>query len=299
MKRLLVFGAGGMTGSEVSERASPFGWKVRPLTRADLDITDAAAVDAAVQEFRPFIVINCAAYTAVDKAESEPELATSVNANGARNVARSANHAGAPIIHVSTDYIFDGKAWKPYGVDAPPSPLSVYGKTKLAGEIAVREENPSHVIVRTSWVFSHRGSNFVRTMLRLGATKDEVRVVNDQTGRPTSAAELAEALLTVADAVFHDRPVAATYHFANAGETTRFDFAQTIFAEAAAAGDSRPPRVVPITTSEFPTPAKRPSYSVLDTSEYEKRFYVAPRAWQAALRETIALSLETLPRADA
>src|SRR5512141_1199278 len=137
MKRLLVVGAGGMTGSEVSERAGPFGWKVRPLTRADLDITDAAAVDAAVQEFRPFIVINCAAYTAVDKAESERELAASVNADGARNVARSANHAGAPVIHVSTDYIFDGTARKPYGVDAPASPLNVYGKTKLAGELAV------------------------------------------------------------------------------------------------------------------------------------------------------------------
>jgi dTDP-4-dehydrorhamnose reductase len=293
MKRLLVLGSGGMTGSEVSERASPFGWKVRPLSHADLDITDAAAVDDAVKEFHPYVVINCAAYTAVDEAESEPEKAQAINADGARNVARSAHHAGAAIIHVSTDYVFDGKARKPYGVDARTSPLCVYGKTKLAGEAAVKEENPAHVIVRTSWVFSHRGTNFVRTMLRLGGEKDEVKVVNDQTGRPTCAADLAEALLTVADAMFRDKPVAATYHFANAGETTWFDFAKAIFEEAALAGLSKSPRLLPISTREFPTKAARPAYSVLETSAFEKDFRVAPRPWITPLRETIGQSLDT------
>jgi len=291
MKRLLVTGAGGMTGSEVALQASPGGWKVRPMMREELDITDAAAVDAAVQEFHPHAVINCAAYTAVDRAESEPEKAMAINSDGARNVARAAAAVEAPIIHISSDYVFDGKSRTPYQVDSPTGPAGVYGRSKLAGEIAVAEENNAAVIVRTSWVFSHQGSNFVRTMLRLGSERDEVRVVNDQRGRPTSAADLAMALVTVADAVLENREVAGVYHFANEGETTWFDFAKAIFEEAASHGAVKVPTVTPISTSEFPTAAKRPEYSVLDTDNFTHQFKLTPRSWLAALRDSMSLML--------
>ncbi len=289
MKRVMVTGAGGMTGGEVSERARRAGWEVCALSRADTDITDAAAVDAAGDDFRPDVIINCAAYTAVDRAESEPEIAAAINAGGARNIARTSAAMVIPLIHVSTDYVFSGEARVPYAPDSKPDPIGVYGKTKLAGEVAVREETANHVIVRTSWVFSHRGTNFVRTILRLAAERDELRVVDDQIGRPTSAADLADALLVVAGAALENRgeDVNGTYHFANAGETNWFGFAQAIVEEAGAR--TRSPRVVPISTREFPTAARRPAYSVLDTSSFSERFGVTPRPWRAALRETLAL----------
>lgn len=291
MKRILVTGAGGMTGSEVSDQAAAAGWMVRPLSHADADVTDARALREVTRAFRPDVVVNCAAYTAVDRAESEPDIAMAVNGEGARNAARAAASVGAPILHISTDYVFNGEGRTPYTPDAKPNPLGVYGKSKLAGEIAVRVENPKHVIVRTSWAFSHRGSNFVQTMLRLGSKRDELRIVDDQTGRPTSAADLASALLTAAGAIMEKASVAGTYHFANAGEVSWFEFAQGIFEEAAALGTAHTPRIVPIPTSEFPTAARRPAYSVLDTTSFSERFGVVPRGWRVALRDTIALSI--------
>ncbi len=289
MKRLLVTGAGGMTGIEVSERATLAGWNVAAMSHADFDITDGVAVEAALREAQPDVVINCAAYTAVDHAESEPELAAAVNTEGGRNVARAAAAIGAPIIHISTDYVFGGDGREPYLPDAPTGPVGVYGRTKLDGEIAIREEAPYHAIVRTSWVFSHRGSNFVKTMLRLSAERDELRVVNDQVGRPTSSADLAEALLVTADALLENEARSGTYHFANAGETSWFGFAQAIFEEGGAAHGARSPRLVPVSTEEFPTPARRPAYSVLDTSSFTATFDVVPRPWRDALRDTLAL----------
>jgi dTDP-4-dehydrorhamnose reductase len=247
------------------------------------------------RKFRPDVVVNAAGYTAVDRAESEPDVAMAVNSDGARNVARAAASAGVPVIHISTDYVFNGRGSSPYEPDAKTDPVSVYGKSKLAGESAVREENPSHVIVRTSWVFSHRGANFVRTMLRLGAERDELRVVDDQVGRPTSSTDLASALLVVARAVAENPAIAGVYHFANAGETSWFGFAQGIFEQARALGERHTPRVVPISTSEFPTAATRPAYSVLDTTSFTERFGVEPRSWQSAVRDTIALSLRNDP----
>lgn len=291
MKRILVTGAAGMTGSEVCEQATAAGWMVQPLSRADADITDARMFADVTRKFRPDVVINAAAYTAVDRAESEPDVAMAVNCEGARNVARAAASAGAPVIHISTDYVFNGEGRSPYEPDAKTDPVSVYGRTKLAGEAAVQEETPNHVIVRSSWVFSHRGSNFVRTMLRLGRERDELRVVEDQVGRPTSATDLASAILVVARAIAENPALAGIYHFANAGETSWFGFAQGIFEQARALGERHTPRIVPIPTSEFPTPARRPSYSVLDTATFTKRFGVEPRSWQSAVRDTVALSL--------
>lgn len=293
MKRILVTGATGMTGSEVCEQATAAGWVVLPLSRADADITDARLLADVARKFRPDVVVNAAAYTAVDRAESEAEVAIAVNSEGAGNVARAAASAGAPVIHISTDYVFNGKARSPYQPDASTDPIGVYGRTKLAGELAVREENPNHVIVRTSWLFSHRGSNFVRTMLRLGAERDELAVVEDQIGRPTSATDLASAILVVARAVAGNPSQAGIYHFANAGETSWFGFAQEIFEQAKSLGERHTPRVAPIPTSEFPTPARRPSYSVLDTTSFTERFGVEPRSWQSALRDTVALFLRT------
>lgn len=300
MKRILVTGAAGMTGSEVCEQATAAGWMVQPLSSADADITDARMLADVTRKFRPDVVVNAAAYTAVDRAESEADVAMAVNCEGARNVARVATAAGAPVIHISTDYVFNGEGRSPYAPDAKTDPIGVYGKTKLAGEAAVREENPNHVIVRTSWVFSHRGSNFVRTMLRLGAERDELRVVEDQIGRPTSATDLASALLIVAQAIAENPGLAGVYHFANVGETSWFGFAQGIFDQARALGERHTPRIVPIPTSEFPTAARRPAYSVLDTTTFSERFGVEPRHWQSAVRDTVALSLRnSLARAQA
>jgi dTDP-4-dehydrorhamnose reductase len=290
MKRMLVAGSSGMTGTEVSFRARA-GWEVHAFPRGELDITNAASVDDLTRKIRPDIVINCAAYTAVDRAESEPEVVRSVNEDGARNLARAAKAAGASLIHISTDYVFSGDAHDPYQPDSPTGPVCVYGRTKLAGEIAVREEWADHVIVRTSWVFSHRGSNFVRTMLKLGSVRDELRIVDDQVGRPTCSADLADALLRVADALVKDRSVAGTYHFANEGETTWYRLATAVFEESSAGNNGRVPKLVPIRTSDFPTAARRPQYSVLDTSSFTRKFGFTPRPWRDALRDTVELAL--------
>jgi dTDP-4-dehydrorhamnose reductase len=284
-----------MAGGEVSERAPRAGWAVFAYSRARLDVTNATAVEAAVRASRPDVIMNCAAYTAVDHAESEPGQAAAVNTTGARNVANAAAAAGVPIVHISTDYIFAGDGRVPYTPETPPSPLGVYGVTKLAGETAVREEAAHHAIIRTSWVFSHRGHNFVRTILRLAAERDELRVVSDQIGRPTSAADLADGLLIVADAVARDRKLGGTYHFANAGEASWLEFAQAILDELARRGEGRIPRLIPLTTSEYPTPAQRPAYSVLDTTSFEARFGMSPRPWRDALHETMDLSLLETP----
>src|SRR5688500_18213131 len=297
MRRLMVTGAGGMTGGVVSERAPRADWAVFPHSRAELDITDTAAVEAAVRACRPDAIINGAAYIAVDRAESEPDLAHAVNIGGTRNIAGAAAAAGAPVIHISTDYVFGGDARVPYAPDSPTAPLGVYGETKLGGEHALREHAPRHVIIRTSWVFSHRGANFVKTILRLAAERDELRVVNDQIGRPTSAADLADALLVVAGLVTEDPTIKGTYHFANAGETSWFDFAKAILEELATRGEPVP-RLVAIGTTDYPTPARRPLYSVLDTRSFSERFGLIPRPWPDALRDTMDLALaQTASRA--
>lgn len=288
MKRVMVTGAGGMTGSEVSERARAAGWEVCALSHAELDVTDSFAVREVFRQFRPDVAINAAAYTAVDHAESEPDVAAAINTEGPRNVACAAEELRIPIVHISTDYVFDGRARSPYMPEAAPNPLNIYGKTKLGGEDAVRSETEDYVVVRTSWVFSHRGSNFVRSMLRLAAERDELRVVNDQVGRPTAAGDLADALLVVADRLVENRKLQGTYHFANAGETSWFAFAQAIFADDARPRAVAPPQLVPIQTREFPTEAQRPAYSVLDSSSFSSAFGVVPRPWREALHDTLA-----------
>jgi dTDP-4-dehydrorhamnose reductase len=284
MKRLLVFGAGGMTGWEITQRAAARGFDCTAVTREEADISDASAVRAAVADAKPDVVVNAAAYTAVDKAEADRDAAMRINAGGAGNVAKAGAEHGAGVVHISTDYVFDGRATTPYPPEHHPNPIGAYGESKLAGEEAVRSGAHRHVIVRTSWVFSHRGRNFVRTMLERGRAGQSLRVVNDQFGRATSAADLADTLLTAAARLVDDESVRGTYHFANAGVTTWYDFARAIFELAGVSAI-----VEPITTADFPTAAKRPAYSVLDTTSMQHTFGVKPRHWRDALRETLEL----------
>ncbi|HEY0241771.1 MAG TPA: dTDP-4-dehydrorhamnose reductase [Gemmatimonadaceae bacterium] len=280
--KVLVTGAGGMAGAELVRQARAKGWEVVAFTRADLDVTDASAVEGAIGRERPEVIFNAAAYTAVDAAENSPEQAMAVNAAGAGNISRAARINGAAVIHISTDYVFDGTACEPYRPDDRPAPINVYGESKLAGEIAVKDECPNHVIVRTSWVYSHEGKNFVKTMLRVADERREIRVVNDQHGCPTSSADLAAALIRVAEFMMEAR-VVGTFHFCNANPTTWYEFADAIF--EAKGGDR--PTLIPISTEEFPTPAERPRWSVLDTSSFEKTFGMMPRPWRAALQDTM------------
>ena len=251
--RLLITGAGGMLGADVAVAASRAGHEVAAFTRADLDITDAGAVLAAVREASPDAVLNCAAWTDVDGAEGDEPAATAVNGAGAGNVAAAAAVAGALVVHVSTDYVFDGAADDPYVESSPVAPLSAYGRSKLAGERAVAQGAPRSAIVRASWLFGPNGRNFVDTILGLGAERDEVTVVDDQRGCPTYTGHLAGALVEIAE-----RGLTGTLHVAGGGHCTWHELA--VAALEAAGADCR---VRPGRTSGLGRPAPRPANSVL------------------------------------
>jgi dTDP-4-dehydrorhamnose reductase len=274
--KLLVTGAGGMLGRAVVDCATRLGHDVRAATRAELDISDAAATRQALLAGRPAAVINCAAYTDVDGAETDWQGAEGVNASGAGHVAAAAAEVGARIVHVSTDYVFDGAKRQPWVESDPVAPLGVYGDTKLAGELAVAEANASHTIVRTAWLFGAGGTNFVDTMLSLGATRAEVSVVTDQLGCPTWTGHLAGALVELAE-----RPdETGVHHIAGSGSCTWNEFALEIFERAGI--DCR---VLPATSEQFVRPAKRPAYSVLGT---ERRDPLTLPPWQDGLAAYLA-----------
>ncbi len=276
---ILVTGANGQVGTELRLQG---GAGVRAAGHRELDITDAAAVEAMIAGGGFWVVINAAAYTAVDRAESDVAAAWTLNALGPAILAAATAKAGIPLVHLSTDYVFDGTAAGPYGEDAPIAPLGVYGASKEGGEQAVRTANPRHVILRTAWVVSAHGANFVKTMLRLGAEREVVRVVADQHGNPTSAADIAAACLIIAKRLGDPASPSGTYHFVNAGAASWYDFAGVIFAEAARRGASRP-RVEPIATSDYPTAARRPANSRLATSRITRDYGIHPAPWQSAL----------------
>ncbi len=280
---MLVTGAGGMAGSMIAEKAVARGWECVALTRSELDITDATQVDGAIATSRPDVVINAAAYTAVDDAESNVAEAMSVNGAGAGNVAQAAARHDAALIHISTDYVFDGSASKPYKPDDSVSPINTYGESKLAGEIAVRDEAARSAIIRTSWIYSHHGKNFLRTMLRLAGERDELKVVTDQIGSPTSASDLADALLSAADAMHANALLAGTFHFSNSGTATWYDLARAIFEIRGGIA----PRIVAVQSAQYPTAARRPRWSVLDTTTFTETFGITPRPWKDALAETM------------
>lgn len=281
--KVLIAGAGGQVGRSLA-RTAVDEMQLLSLSHRDLDIGDADAVLAHVRHHAPDVIINAAAHTAVDRAESEPQLAQRANADGARNLAAAASETGARLIHISTDFVFDGTASVPYRPEAVPAPVSVYGRTKLAGEQAVLATLPGRsVVVRTAWVYAAEGSNFVRTMLRIMNASGAVRVVADQVGTPTAAVSLAETLWRIAG----EPQVSGIHHWTDAGVASWYDFAVAIAEEGAALGLVPPVvTVTPIATADYPTPARRPAYSVLDKSSLA-RYGLVPEHWRRRLRSVL------------
>jgi dTDP-4-dehydrorhamnose reductase len=290
-KPILVFGAAGQLGREIMKLAAERGLEAAGLTHGEADITDAAAIARALAAVTPHLIVNAAAYTAVDKAESEPAAAAAINSEGAGTVARLAAAAGVPIIHFSTDYVFDGTKTGPYVETDPIAPLCVYGKTKAGGEANVRAAAPRHVILRTSWMFGQFGNNFLKTMLRLARETDRLRVVADQYGCPTSTVDIAEAVLAIDRLIMAGQPAWGTYHFAGSGATSWHGFAEMIVA-AQAKTTGRAPPVEAIATADYPAPARRPANSELESSRFAAKFGYRAQTWQARTAETIACLLE-------
>ena len=285
--QILQFGTTGQLAAELLRQAPSHDVSVTALGRDQADLADPAACAAKVRDLRPQLVVIAAAYTAVDLAESEPELARAVNALSPGAIAAAAACVGAAVINISTDYVFDGAGGAPYGEDAATNPVNAYGATKLEGERAVTAASPRSLNIRTSWVVSPHGKNFIKTMLRVAAAGNPLTVVDDQSGRPTSAADLAGFILDLAPrlaAAKAGNPLFGTVHYANDGEVTWRGFAQAIFAEAL--GDKAPP-VAPTTTAEYKTPARRPLRATMDLSRLEQVYGVKPRSWRAALSEIL------------
>lgn len=283
---ILLFGAGGQLGQELVARATFRSVPLQALTRAEIDIADEAAVRGAIARARPSVIVNAAAYTKVDKAESEPDAARRANAIAPALLARAARAADAALVHISTDYVFDGSKTGAYTEADPVSPLGVYGRSKAEGEDAVRAALPRHLIVRTSWVYGAYGHNILKTVLRLAAERDELRFVADQRGCPTSTHDLAEAILGIAPRLAAREPLSGTYHFAGTGATTWHGFVERVVA-AQAAFTGRRPRVTPITTADYPTPARRPANSELDSSLFAATFGIRAAPWERRVEATV------------
>jgi dTDP-4-dehydrorhamnose reductase len=280
----LITGAGGMVGRDLRDALTQRGEDVVALTRSDLDITDSRCVNAAVAEHTPAVIVNCAAYTKVDQAEVEESVANAINGSSVELLAAAANTADALLVHLSSDFVFDGSSSVPYDVTDATSPLSSYGRSKLLGELAATHAE-KHLVIRTSWLFGLHGPNFVeaiRNQIRKGT--NPLRVVADQRGRPTYTPHLAAAIIRVARLAYESEVARGVVHYADVDECSWFDFARAI-AEESGSGVT----VVPVTTEEFPRPAKRPAYSVLSTERYERLTGVRPESWREGLREYLTL----------
>jgi len=284
---ILVLGSNGQLGRELLGLSRIAGLAMAGLPRQEADIADAEAVARALDAHRPTLVVNAGAYTKVDLAEQEPDKAWHANALGPEVLAKACAAAGIPLVHVSTDYVFDGTKDGAYREDDPIAPLGVYGRSKAAGEAAIRAHLPAHVILRTSWVYGVHGANFLKTMLRLAAERDELRVVADQRGCPTSTLDLARAILAVAGHLRQGGTAHGTYHFAGQEATTWHGFAARIV-EGQAAVTGRSPTVTPIRTEHYPTPARRPANSELDSGLFARTFGFTARPWQEATDDAVA-----------
>lgn len=292
--KILLLGGNGQVGTELRRSLAPLGDLV--VTTRSGRLADGAACEALdtdqlddivplVQRIAPDVVVNAAAYTAVDRAEDEPEAAYRANAEAPARMAAACAGLGATLVHYSTDYVFDGSGSRPYHEDDPTSPLGVYGASKLAGEEAVRDSGARHLVLRTAWVYALHGHNFLRTMLRVGAERDELRVVSDQRGSPTPAWLIADCTARV---IAQGLAQSGTRHLVANGETSWHGFAEAIFAHAATLGLlPRPPRVLPIATVDYPTPARRPAYSVLDTHTLVDEYGLSLPSWEDALQKTL------------
>ena len=297
MMKLLIVGANGQVGSELALQVRRTGFQpvladCYQLDSADpirvLDITDPAGIEKIFREEQPDMLINAAAYTQVDRAETEKEAAFAINRDAPGLLARRCATAGIPMIHISTDYVFDGKETSAYTESAPLSPAGVYGQSKAEGEEEVRKHLPHHLIVRTAWVYGVSGQNFVKTMLRLGKEKSRIGVVADQIGSPTAAGDLAAVLLILAGYIAQGKTIPwGIYHYCGLGIISWFDFATKIFEIARQSGYAYSPEVTPITTAEYPTPAARPAFSALDCSLIARCFDIHPIPWQESLSSVI------------
>ncbi|KXO74297.1 dTDP-4-dehydrorhamnose reductase [Brucella anthropi] len=288
--KILITGREGQVVQSLLEKASQRpDLQVIALGRPELDLTQPAIVRSAIEAIKPDLVVSAAAYTAVDLAEDERELAFAVNAIGAEAVAKAAKICGVPIIHLSTDYVFAGDAGEPYVETDATGPRSVYGSSKLEGERLVAQANPRHIILRTAWVYSPFGKNFVKTMLKLSETRDALSVVSDQWGNPTSALDIADAIIQVADhlAVAPDFSAYGVYHLVGTGDTNWSGFARAIFDESAKLGGPIA-TVMDITTADYPTKAARPANSRLSTAKFQKVFNWSAPQWQSSLRDVMA-----------
>lgn len=291
MPRILLLGASGQLGLEVARAQLPAGWEIVTLGRDALDLERPESVAAAIDALRPAAIINGAAYTAVDKAETERALALALNRDAPEAMAQAAARIGAPFIHISTDYVFSGDKPTPYVESDPRKPVNAYGVSKAEGEIAVLAAWDRAAVVRTSWLFSAHRNNFLKTMLRLSETRDDIGVVSDQLGRPTHAGDLARACVALTERLLDgDAAAAGVFHFAGKGDATWADFAENIFSVAQAYGRGRV-RVRRILTEEYPTPAARPANSRLDTTKIEA-LGIAPAEWRdgvhASVREILS-----------
>lgn len=285
---ILITGGAGQVGLELARVAWPENVRLHLPSRDELDLADAGAVAAAFARTPFAAVINSGAYTAVDKAEGEVLMAFAANALGPAQLADATRAAGIPLVQVSTDYVFDGAGTAAYVETDPVAPLGVYGASKLAGELAVRTGNPRSVVLRTAWVLSPHRANFLKTMLRLAADRQTLRVVDDQHGCPTSAADIARALATITLRMIDDlHAPTGVYHFVNAGDTTWAGLAREVFALSAAAGGPSA-TVESITTAEYPTPARRPANSRLSTTAIACDYGITPRPWRDAVAEIVA-----------
>lgn len=292
--RVVVTGREGQVVRSLMERATG-GTEIIPLGRPELDLAgEPADIARALIAAKPDVIVSAAAYTAVDKAESEPDLAFAINERGPRALARAAREAGAPLIHLSTDYVFDGRKGAPYIESDQTHPMSVYGRSKLAGEQAVLAEQPNSAVLRTAWVYSPYGANFLKTMLRLASDREEVSVVADQRGNPTSALDIADAVLAVARTLDESSEPErrGVFHMSAAGEATWADFAKTIFAVSSKLGGPSA-RVKRITSADYPTAATRPANSRLDSSKLAQAYGVRLPDWHASVKDVVAKLLGT------
>lgn len=290
MFKVLITGAKGQVGAELVQ-TTPAGFTVIALDSKQLDITNLVQVKTVVTKHQPDLIINAAAYTAVDKAESDIEQAYAVNKKGVEWLARAAEEADIPLFHISTDYVFDGQASQPYKETDSVNPKSVYGASKLAGEQVLAKILSKHIILRTSWVFGIVGNNFVKTMLRLGKERDELSVVSDQYGCPTSASSIANILwLLVAKYIQEKSLPWGIYHFSNSPACTWHEFACEVFEQAVKTGTlNKAPLVKAITTADYPTPAKRPAWSVLSSRRVENLLGVKGTLWKTELKPLLQL----------
>ena len=286
--KVLITGANGQLGRELVRLGQRFEFEVHSFSRQQLDITNKNQIEQIFSRISPSLVINAAAYTQVDRAENESDLAYAVNKDGPAYLARYCDDNHLTLIHISTDYVFDGTKGRPYQESDPIAPLGVYGQSKAQGETAIRSILPNHIIVRTSWLYAVYGNNFVKNILKLATEKTTLRVVADQFGSPTSAADLANAVLTIARKISaSEKNYWGTYHYCCKGITTWHALAEKIIELAMPYAALRARHVEAITTAEWPTPAKRPPYSVLDCSRLKSRFGIEPEAWQQSLKHTI------------